>query len=61
MKHQPGLFDAKFILVEECLSYYLTPCWWEDKETNTFSKDIRPKVNVIERQEFELANYDFTV
>ena len=25
----------------------------------TFPKDIRPKVNVLERLEFELAYYDF--
>ena len=31
------------------------------KEVHNFAKCIRPKVNVIALQEFELAHYDVTV
>ena len=34
---------------------------WEDKGVHTFPKGICPKVNVILRLEYELANYDSTV
>ena len=32
-----------------------------DKKLNTFPKGISPKVNLIERQEFELTHYNDTV
>ena len=32
-----------------------------DKEDHIFSKDISPKVNVIEEVEFEIAYYDVLV
>ena len=54
------LFNAKSILLEEQLWYYLTHSW-EDKGVHTFPKGICPKVNVIARLEFELAYYDFAV
>ena len=40
------LFNAKAILLEEQLWYYLTHSW-EDKGVHTFPKGICPKVNVI--------------
>ena len=40
--------------------YYLTHSW-EDKGVHTFPKGICPKVNVIERLEYELAYYDSAV
>ena len=33
---------------------------WEDKGAPTFLRGIYPKVNLIERREFELAYYDYT-
>ena len=51
------LFNAKAILLEEQLWYYLTHSW-EDKGVHTFPKGICPKVNVIARLEYELAYYD---
>ena len=49
------LFNAKAILLEEQLWYYLTHSW-EDKGVHTFPKGICPKVNVIARLEYELAS-----
>ena len=40
--------------------YYLTHSW-EDKGVHTFPQGICPKVNVIERLEFELAYYDSAI
>ena len=40
--------------------YYLTHSW-EDKGVHTFPKGICPKVNVIVRLVFELADYDSAV
>ena len=40
--------------------YYLTHSL-KDKWGHTFPKGIYPKVNVIERLEFELAYYDYIV
>ena len=54
------LFNAKAILLEEQLWYYLTDSW-EDKGVHTFPKGICPKVNVIARLEYELAYYDSVV
>ena len=54
------LFNAKAILLEEQLWYYLTHSW-EDKGVHTLPKRICPKVNVIARQEYELAYYDSAV
>ena len=54
------LFNAKAILLEEQLWYYLTHSW-EDKGVHTFPKGICPKVNVIARLEYELAYYDSAV
>ena len=51
------LFKAKAILLEEQQWYYLIHSW-EDKGVHTFPKGICPKVNVIARLEYELANYD---
>ena len=45
------LFNAKAILLEEQLWYYLTHSW-EDKGVHTFPKGICPKVNVIARLEY---------
>ena len=54
------LFNAKAILLEEQLWYYLTHnC--EDKGVYTFPKGICPKVNVIAPLEYELAYYDSEV
>ena len=53
-------FNAKAILLEEQSWYYLTHSW-EDKGVHTFPKGICPKVNVIARLEYELANYDSAV
>ena len=48
MAYQPffRLFNAKAILLEEQLWYYLTHSW-EDMGIHTFPKSICPKVNVI--------------
>ena len=54
------LFNAKAILLEEQLWYYLTHSW-EDKGVHTFPKGICPKVNVIARLGFELAYYNSAV
>ena len=54
------LFNAKFILLEEQLWYYLTHSW-KDKGVHTFPKGTCPKVNVIARLEYELAYYDSAV
>ena len=54
------LFNAKAILPEEQLWYYLTHSW-EDKGVHTFPKGIFPKVNVIAWLEYELAYYDSAV
>ena len=54
------LFNAKAILLEEKLWYYLTHSW-KDNGVHTFPKGICPKVNVIARLEFELAYYDSAV
>ncbi len=54
------LFNAKAILLEEQQRYYLTHSW-EDKGVHTFRKGICPKVNVIERLEYELAYYESAV
>ena len=54
------LFNAKAILLEEHLWYYLTHSW-EDKGVHTFPKGICLKVNVIARLEYELAYYDSAV
>ena len=48
-----GLLYAKVILLEEHS--------WEDNGVHTFPKDIRPKVNVIARLEYELDYYDSAV
>ena len=48
-----------FLQVEQSL-YNLTHSW-EDKGIHTFPKSICPKVNVIERLEYELAYYDSVV
>ena len=55
-----GYLDAKAILLEEQLWYYLTHSW-EDKWAHSFPKAICPKVNVIAWLEFELAFYDSVV
>ena len=55
-----GLFNAEAILFEEQWSYYLTHSL-EDEGVHTFLKGICPKVNVIERLEYELAYYDSVV
>ena len=54
------LFNAKAILLEEQSWYYLTHSW-EDKGFHTFPKGICPKVNVIARLEYELADFDSSV
>ena len=48
------LFNAKAILLEELLWYYLTHSL-EDNWVHTFPKGICPKVNEIARLEFELC------
>ena len=55
-----GLFNAKYILPEEQLWYYLTHSW-EDKKIHTFLKSICSKVNVLVQLEFELIYYDSAV
>ena len=61
MAYQPSwVFNAKAILEEEQLWYYLTHSWMK-KEFHTSSKDISPKVNVIARLEFELGYYEAAV
>ena len=61
MAYQPfRLFNAKAILLEEQLWYYLTHSW-EDKGVHTFLKGICPKVNVIARLEYEIAYNDSAV
>ena len=60
--HIRGLFKVKAIILEEQQWCYLTPKFiWEYKGVHTFSKGICPKVNVIARLEFELANYNSAV
>ena len=54
------LFNAKSILLEEQLGYYLSHSW-ENKGVHTFPKGICPKMNVIVRLEYELAYYDSAV
>ena len=54
------LFNAKAILLEKQLWYYLTHSR-EDKRVNTIPKGICPKVNVIARLEYELAYYESAV
>ena len=54
------LFDAKAILREEQLWYYLTHIM-ENKGVHIFPKGVCPKVNVIARLEQELTYYDSTV
>ena len=54
------LFNAKAILLEEQLWYYLTHSW-EDKEIHTFPKGINPKVNIIARLEYKPPYYDSAV
>ena len=54
------LFNAIAILQEEQYWYYLTHSW-EDEGFHTFPKGICPKVNIIARLEYKLADYDFTV
>ena len=54
------LFNAKSILLEEQLCYYLTHSW-EDKGVHTFPQSICLKVNVIARLEYEHAFYDSAV
>ena len=49
--------NAKAILLEEQLWFYLTHSW-EDKRVHTFPKGICPKMNVMVQLEFELAYYD---
>ena len=55
-----GLFNTKSILVEEQQWYDLTYIW-DDKQVDSFFKGIGPKVNVIERLLFELADYGVAV
>ena len=55
-----GYFNAKAILLEEQLWYYLTHSW-EDKGVHTFPKSICPKVNLIARLKYELTYNDSTV
>ena len=50
------LFNDRSILLEKQLWCYLTHSW-ENKRVHTFPKGIYPKMNVIARLEFELANY----
>ena len=52
-----GLFNAKAIFVEELHCYYLTYSW-EDTSVHTYPQGISPKVNVIERLEFELGKFE---
>ena len=54
------LLNAKAILQEEQKWNYLTHSW-KDKGVHIFPKGIYPKVNVIERLEYELAYYDSAV
>ena len=54
------LFNAKPILLEERLGYYLTHSW-EDKGVHNFPKGICPKVDVTARLESELAYNDSAV
>ena len=54
------LFNAKAILLEEQLWYYLTHSW-EDKRVHTFPKGICLKVNVIAWLEYGLAYYNSAV
>ena len=48
------LFNAKLILLKEQLLYYLIHTY-ENKRVHTFCKVTRPKVNVTDKFEFELA------
>ena len=50
-----GLYNAKAILLDEPMWYYLTRSW-ENKRVHTFPKGIYLKVNVIARLELELAH-----
>ena len=51
------LLNAKASLIEKQQWYYLTQSR-EDEEFHTFPEGINPKINVIERLEFELANFE---
>ena len=55
-----GLFNAKAILVEEQLWYYLTHSL-KDKKAHTFYKSISLKVNIIARLEFEFLFYGIAI
>ena len=58
MAYQPfRLFNTADIFLKEHQWYYLTHSW-EDKGVHTFPNGICPRLNVIERLEFELAYYD---
>ena len=59
MTYQPScvdmsLYNAKSILVEKQLWYYLTFIW-SRKEVDTFHKSISSKVNIIMWMEIELS------
>ena len=54
------LFNAKAVLQEEQLWYYLTRRS-ENKGVHIFPKGICPKVNVIKRLEFELTTIQLSI
>ena len=49
------------VMVMKCYSTFLKAQSSEDKVIHTFLKSIGPKVNLIDRLEFELAYYDVAV
>ena len=53
-------YYAKPFLIEKQRWYYLTYNW-RNKRVHTYLKFISPKVNVIERLEFELSYFDATI
>ena len=55
-----GWFDAKQSLLEERYDS-IQPVSAGDKVVQTFPNSISPKINVIVRQEFELAYYDIKI
>ena len=50
-----------YLMILVYIYIYIYIYTWRNKEVHTFPKDISPKMNVIERLEFELSYYDAAV